>query len=442
MKIVVIRASMFGRAGGDAIRPLLFSIIAELAPSSDSLAFWDECARELPMQCDAQVIAISTDTFSAKRAYLLAKRYKRPDNLIVIGGFHAAAMPEECLQYADVVLTGDAEETWPDFLRDVKAGKHQRRYDAALTPKPMAKCIMRAGDPLGHYQKLGVIQFSRGCKFGCEFCSIKAMYPGLPRHRPFSELVEQIRNAPERLLFFIDDNLFVDKAVARELFEAIRPLRKKWACQISIEIAFQTELLKLMQESGCILVLIGFESLRRENLQQMHKRANLTAGDYKAAIANLYQHNIMVYGTFVLGYDFDTPQDIAATVEFAMENRLAVANFNPLIPMPGTPLYTRLEQEGRLLYKRWWLSDRYHYGETTFQPRGMTPQALADGCKWARFTFYNRRNRWERLMKNPLHRKPFQCSVYWLLNAVSAKEIHRKQDEILGGGMLYAPDTD
>jgi radical SAM superfamily enzyme YgiQ (UPF0313 family) len=199
-----------------------------------------------------------------------------------------------------------------------------------------------------------------------------------------------------------------------------------------MDAAQNDKLLGLMKESGCLLVLMGFESLDRKNLERMNKSANLAIGDYDRAIANIYKHGLLIYATFVLGYDEDTAESFKETLSFAMKHNFTVANFNPLIPMPGTPLYKRLEQEGRLIYDKWWLSEVYCYGDTAYRPRQLSPEELRDGCKSIRYSFYGVRSILKRLFAGGFHLKPYNFFLFMALNIISNREIHRKQGRLLG----------
>jgi radical SAM superfamily enzyme YgiQ (UPF0313 family) len=201
-------------------------------------------------------------------------------------------------------------------------------------------------------------------------------------------------------------------------------------CQISIDAAQDKELLLRMAQSGCIMVIVGFESLNRENLKLMGKSANLKS-DYNSAINNINRAGIMIYATFVIGYDADTKKTAAEIFKFATKNSFAVANFNPLIPTPGTRLYERLKSEGRLLFKAWWNDPQYKYGDTAFIPKGMKPEELAASCKAARFKFYSPRCIFKRL-KGANSRGLFKLFIYLLVNFVSRSEIHHKQGRRLG----------
>jgi radical SAM superfamily enzyme YgiQ (UPF0313 family) len=439
MKITFIRLNMFADTGSDAMKPLLFEIIKQATPAPWTIEFLDERVEPLPPQISSEVIAFSVETYTAKRAYLLAKQYKRPGNVIAMGGFHASVMPEEMLRYADTVLMGDAEDTWGPFLADCLAGRPKKRY-VSQENLPLQAL---PGDPSVYrhrYHGIGVCQISRGCKFHCEFCSIKTMYQGVRRKSP-DAVYQELKQAKEKFIFFVDDNLFYDRESALALFRKIAPLRKKWACQISMDAAKDEELLAQMKKAGCFLLLMGFESLNPASLKEMGKQANLAVPSYQEIIRRVHRHHMLVYATFVLGCDGDGTDVFERTYRFAVENKVAIANFNPLIPMPGTETYRRLESEGRLLYRKWWLSDRYRYGETAFLPRNMTPEQLRDGCLAIRTRFYGLRCILGRLFSNPVHLFPSHFILFLLANLISRREIRRKQGKLLGG-MLHETDFD
>ncbi len=433
MKIAFIKVNMMYSKGKDALKPLIFPIIEALTPKEYEISFYDERIEELTDELDADIVALSVETFAARHAYELAAKYRRDGVRIVMGGFHASAMPDEILEHADTVLIGDAEDTWAEYLEDVKNGCEKTRYESD-NQCPVAYVNNNAHCYDGKkYLKLGMVQASRGCKFNCDFCSIKSLYPNGVRRKDIDDVVKEIKQSSEKLIFFIDDNLLVNEETARELFTAIMPLKKRWACQISMEIAFKDELLDLMHDSGCIMVLIGFESLDPANLEIMNKSANLLVSSYEDAIRNIYRHGIMIYGMFVLGYDHDNAESIKRTYDFAMKNHLAVANFNPLMILPGTSLYERMKSRGSLRFDKWWLDDDYRYGDAMFVPESMSADELMNGCRRARYDFNTYGNIIKRMFGAAVnHHGLFNSVVFLLINIISRSEIHRKQGEILG----------
>lgn len=439
MKIVFIRLNMFEHIGTDAMKPILFGIIRQLTPERHEILFLDERAERLPEVLDCDILAMSVETYTAKRAYILAKKYRRPGMTIVMGGFHAAVCAEEMLRYADTVLIGDAEETWPPFLQDCEQGNPRAIYGSGEAA-PLLPTVDLPGVYRHRYHGIGVCQISRGCKFHCDFCSIKTMYRCV-RRKPPDMVVSELRAMRERVIFFADDNLFYDKAQAMALLQAIAPLKKRWACQISMDAARDDELLATMRKAGCFLVLMGFESINADSLAEMHKSANM-ARDYEELINRIYRHGLMIYGTFVLGCDNDYPDVFEKTFDFAVRNHIAVTNFNPLIPMPGTGTYQRMEQEKRLRYVHWWLSDTYRYGETAFLPKHITPEELQAGCLSMRTRFYSLPCILKRLFGAPHHLYPRNIGIFLLANIISGREIQAKQGQLLGGVLGDEADAD
>jgi radical SAM superfamily enzyme YgiQ (UPF0313 family) len=246
-------------------------------------------------------------------------------------------------------------------------------------------------------------------------------------------LIAEIEALPRgKLLFFVDDNLFGRKADFHLLLDALEPLGRRWSCQISIDVARDESLLDRMARAGCRFVLIGFESLDPASLRQMGKRWNRVSGSYRSVVAALHRRGIGIYGTFVFGYDADTPDTFHRTLEFALEARLEIANFNPLTPTPGSALYSRLLREGRLLSPTWWLDPDYRYGRAIFAPRGMHADELTDGVQQTRKRFYSWRSIGTRVLGSSVPFSPFHRSITAAANVISRREIFKKQNRLLG----------
>lgn len=433
MKVTFIKVRMFDDKNYDAMKPLVFAIFDQITPKDIEIEYIDERVEDLPSVIDADVIALSVDTYAARRAYEIAQKYKTPSNRIVMGGFHPSAVPDEALQYCDTVLIGDAEDTWPTYLEDLKNGVERKKYQST-NRCGLTKIDFNSKAFHGKkYLPIGLVQFSRGCKYNCDFCSVASFYRCKVRQKNIDLIVEEIRDIKEKILLIIDDNLFLDERSALTLFQAIKPLKKKWGCQISIDIAMNDTLLRAMKESGCVLVMIGFESLNANNLKIMNKVANLNIETYEKAIQNIYKHGLMIYASFVLGYDYETKESIEETLKFAIKHNFATANFNPLIPMPDTKLYSRLKSQDKLIYDKWWLEKGYKYGDTVYYPESMTPDDLQIGCMTARYQFNSYKSIFKRLVCNKKHWNPLHFFVFLALNIVTRKEIYRKQGKILGG---------
>jgi radical SAM superfamily enzyme YgiQ (UPF0313 family) len=350
-----------------------------------------------------------------------------------MGGFHPSMMPEEASLFAESVVIGDAEGVWSEILADARKGCLKAVYRSAEFPPMAGMKIDRSIFAGKRYAPLTLVQWSRGCRFNCSFCSIRAFYGSSLRRRPIRDVVEEIERLDTRNVLFVDDNIFVDVASAKELMRALIPLKLHWCCQISIDVAKDPELLKLMQLSGCMSALIGFESLEPQNLKLMKKGWNLKWCDYETSIQRLQDAGVMIYGTFVLGWDHDMPDVFDRTVEFAIRHRFISAGFNPLMPTPGTKMYDQLLSEGRLIHRKWWVDPAYRYGDAVFKPRNMTVEQFTDGCYRARSAFSSFRSIVRRGLDFRTALQSPHCFIaYCLANKVVREEVRRRDFRPLG----------
>ena len=433
MKIIFIRPNIFDCRSSDAMEPLSIAILKSLTPADVETVFYDERLAEIPFDATADLVAITVETYTARRSYQIADNFRSRGIKVVMGGYHPTFLPDECLEHADSVVCGDAEGVWLKILADTQSGNLKRIYQDDGSHNLIGIDPDRSIFKGKRYAPISLVQYSRGCKFNCDFCSIRAFYGSNLRQRPVSEVVDEIISAGRKHVFLVDDNLFVNRDKARALFEALIPLKITWSCQISIDITKHPDLVKLMARSGCITALIGFESLDISSLKQMNKQWNLRGSDYDTAIKVIQDHGIMIYGTFVFGYDTDTKDSFKKAVDFALRHKFYLANFNPLTPTPATPLFDRLKKDGRLIYDKWWLHPDFKYGHAMYHPRGMTADELTEGCFNARKSFNTYSSIARRLMTFKTNlRSPYRTGVYLMSNMISRREIYRKQGRQLG----------
>jgi radical SAM superfamily enzyme YgiQ (UPF0313 family) len=433
MKLTFIRPNLYDDRSTDAMEPLCFAILKSLTPSTFEVDFYDERLEEIPFDIETDLVAMTVETYTARRAYQIADRFRRRGIPVVMGGYHPTFLPNETLQHADAIVKGDAEGVWRQLLADFDNQRLQTVYESPeFLPLdgPMPDRSIFEGK---HYGPMGLVQFSRGCRFNCTFCSIRAFYGNSLRQRPVEDVVEDMRRSGKRHFFIVDDNLFVDTEKSRDLFEALTPLGITWSCQVSIDLARDPDLVKLMARSGCISALIGFESLDPASLREVRKHWNVKWQSYDDAIAVFRDAGIMLYGTFVFGCDNDTAASFDRAVDFAIRHKFLLANFNPLTPMPGAKLYDTMRAEGRLLHDRWWLDPAFRYGDATFEPANMSAQELTDGCFASRTRFNTWRSIGHRLLDWQTNfRSPYRAAIYCAANLVSRREIRSKQARHLG----------
>ena len=451
MHITFIRPNLGDFRASDAMEPMVFALLAARTPAAVRVDFFDERLAAVPLDHATDLVAMTVETYTARRAYQIAAHYRRRGIPVVMGGYHPTLLPDEVARYCDALVIGDAEGVWERLVADARQGRLAPVYrqgqgmapDMAQDAEPglAGPAPDRSVFAGKRYAPVALVQYGRGCRLACDFCSIHAFYGKRMVQRPVADVVAEIARPPRhRPVFFVDDNLFSDVPTLTRLLEALVPLRIRWTCQITIDITRNAPLLALMARSGCMLALVGFESLSEGNLRQIGKKWNLARGDYRDGIRKLHDHGIMIYGTFVFGYDEDDPDTFARTVDFAIESNFCIANFNPLTPTPGTALMARLRAEGRLLHERWWLDPRYRYGEATFVPRRMSPEQLSAGCWEARQSFYRYGAMARRLWGEPaLYARPTRLGVLLASNLISRREIRRKQGSPLGTNEVLEP---
>ncbi|HUG09414.1 MAG TPA: radical SAM protein [Opitutaceae bacterium] len=439
MRLTIVHPCIGRRPGQEYIRtwqmePLPAATIAGLTPKDVDVKFYDDRMEEIPFDEPTDLVAISVETYTAKRAYQIATEYRKRQVPVVMGGFHAALCPDEVARHAETVVIGEAELTWPHVVDDARHGRLQKFYRQEKRPSLAGLRPDRSIFRGKRYLPIGLVEAGRGCHFKCEFCAVQTVFESTQTRRPVDDILAELRElkGTKKLFFFVDDNITSNLAEAKEFFRALIPLGIRWVSQSSINAAHDEEFLDLLARSGCQGVLIGFESLNPANLKLMNKSFNSMRGGFTQALANLRRHRIRVYGTFIFGYDGDTPGSFGPTVDFAEEHALYIAAFNHLTPFPGTPLYARLVQENRMLYEAWWLDDRYSYNRIPFQPRGMEPEELQRGCLAARRRFYS----WPGILRRslaPVNRSNgFMWRNFYLINALHRDDVSLRDHYPLG----------
>ena len=427
-----------GRFPGDKyvrswqMQPLSMAVLAGLTPPEWDISFFDDRLEEINYEVKTDLVAISIESFTALRGYQIATEFRKRGIPVVMGGYHATFCPDEVLDYADAVCVGEAEGVWPDILADFKTGslkgKYQSREKSDLSGIKLNRLIFKNKN----YFSLALVETGRGCPFQCNFCSITAFHKQQYRRRPVTEIVSELADLDEDYVFFVDDNMLGDINDAVELFTELKKMNVKWVGQVSIHALSDKSLVQLMAASGCIGVLIGFESLNEKNLAEMNKGIN-RIDDYSAILAILRDYGIVIYGTFVFGYSFDDEDLFNRTVEFALKEKLFLAAFNHIVPFPGTPLYNELEQLGTLTYFKWWLSDTYRFGSPPFQPPAMSTQKLEELCDTARRKFYSPPSIFKRSIGGRANCSTLKKLVsFFGLNFLILKEITQKRGIPLG----------
>ena len=311
-------------------------MLAGLTDDDWDITIIDENTQRIDFDILPDLVGVSLMTPLAPRGYAIADEYRRRNIPVVLGGIHPTMMPDEAAMHADAVVTGEAEATWTEVLADARTGTLKPRYHAEGFP-PLAGMQTPRRDLLNRksYFFINTVQTTRGCPFDCEFCSVTAFYGRTYRTRPVQDIVREIEQMDGSHLFFVDDNIVGKPDVAKELFQALKPLKKKWFSQASLSIVKDQSLLKLARESGCGGLFVGFESLSQETLKSYGKSVN-RAGEYRDAINRLHDHGIGIQGSFIFGADQDDTSVFSDVLRFVEKTHIEAAIFSVLTPFPGT----------------------------------------------------------------------------------------------------------
>jgi len=348
---------------------------------------------DLPGEFDA--VAISSFTAQMPEAYELADRYRAAGTKVLLGGLHVTALPDEAFEHADAVVIGEGEPSWPAMIEDLKKDRLQRVYDSRERPYNLADSPMPRFELLNqdHYNRM-TVQTARGCPFHCDFCAASIRLSPFYRVKPVSRVIAEIRHIKalqsEPFIEFADDNTFVNKRHGKALMRALAKEHVKWFTETDISVGQDDELLALMRDAGCVQVLIGFESARREGLRGIELKSDWKAkryDEYMSSIDKIQSNGISVNGCFVLGMDNDGPDCFENVLEFVRDSGLYDVQITILTAFPGTSLYERLQREGRLLDEAAW--ELCTLFDVNYQPKHMTPSYLESRFRWLVLQLYN-----------------------------------------------------
>jgi len=418
------------------MEPLTIAVLKRLTPSQHETAFFDDRIETIDYEADCDVVAITTETYTAQRAYAIADRFKARGKVVIAGGYHATLCPQDIAAHTDIVVTGNAESVWASVLADVEKGQYKPRYhgetrlDYGLPDRSIYAAKMHK------YLPIALVEVGRGCRHRCEFCSIHSYYRGHYEHRPVADIVAEIKSCKHRLFFLVDDSILSDRHFARELFTEIAKLHITWVTQVTLDVARDDDLLRLMRASGCLVILIGFESMNVANLQLMNKSWNAKMGGQDDLVERIHRAGISIYASFVFGFDSDCEQTFDEVLEFCRRHRFFVAAFNHLLVFPDTGTHARLSAEGRLSDDRWWLEDGYEYGTVVFRPTLLEPGQITGYCRRNKTRFYAFASIVRRAPAQIVRtRSALLVLAYWYINVLFHFEVDKRLGIPIGANL-------
>jgi radical SAM superfamily enzyme YgiQ (UPF0313 family) len=430
--------------------PLGLATLAGYLAEGDSVSLQDEHVERLTLDDEPDLVVIQVYITSAKRAYRLADHYRGKGAYVALGGLHVTSLPAEAALHADSIFLGPGEDTWPQFLSDLRAGRPRPLYRSSVRTLAGLPPIRRDLIKRHLYLVPNSIVVSRGCPHTCDFCYKEAFFEG---GRGFytqrvDEALAEIARLPGRHLYFLDDHLFGDVRFAAALFEGMRGMKRVWQAAGTVSSVLKPALLEKAVEAGLRSLFVGFETLNPVSLRAQGKVQNLHR-DYAQAVRRLHGLGVMVNGSFVFGMDEDDPGVFDRTVGWAIEQGIETATFHILTPYPGTALFDRMQRDGRIRHRDWDLYDTRH---VVFETRGMRAEQLEAGYWRAYRDFY----RWGSILRGastkPCLRDGLRHFAYaagwkkleplWDI-VIRARNVSRALpvlEAVLGGGSLSSRD--
>ena len=409
---------------------LSLPVIAAYSPSHWEVKLVDEAVEPIEFDEPCDLVGISIMTCYAPRAYEIATEFRKRGKSVVLGGVHPTYCPDEALRFADAIVCGEAEDLWPQVIKDFEAGQMKRIYRMEEFPD-LAHYIPPRVQLLNpdSYMTRHCTFTTRGCHFDCEFCSVSPFNGKTTRRRPVPEVIEEMNRTKEWLrseivermstgtmwnavktslkiwvgleegsiVAFVDDLHNSHRAYCRELWQAMKPLNIKWGCQSTLFLGDDEEMVKLAAESGCVSVFVGMESISENSLDETNKGFNQVR-KFEDQIKMFHNHGIMVNPGIVFGFDNDDESVFETTLNWLVRNKVELAYFNVLTPLPGTALHDRYEREGRIFDRDWAKYDGKH---VVFHPKRMTSKQLQEGFFWVNHHFYSLSSIWKRLSHTP-----------------------------------------
>ncbi len=418
-------------------KPLSLMVLAGLTPPKWEITVFDENLKipdyqTMPLP---DLVGITAFTSQVNRAYEIAAHFQNLGVPVVMGGIHATMCLDEALEHVDSVVTGEAENIWPQVLEDALCGSLKRQYDgghAEMSNVPLAR-----HDLLASGYAFGSIQTTRGCPLNCSFCSVTAFNGAHYRQRPIEDVVREFRLIPEKRILVVDDNLIGTShehlCRTKDLFRAMikAKLKKKWMAQATINFAYDEELLKLAAKAGCRGVFIGFESPAAEGLRELSKKFNLVKGrEFRDSVKRIQRHNILVVGSFIIGLDIDEPGIGKHIAETARQYGVDYLNLLFLTPLPGTRLWDQMKSQGRIALDMF--PQDWKYYTLTFpvaQYKNLSLDVIIKEKTLCNRDFYSMPNILRRVWGNFLHRRmPLVTLVGNLTYSRNLKQVDKKYE--------------
>ena len=375
-----------------SIPQLTLSLIAAMTPPKHEVEICEEVyGDKINFDGDYEVVGISIMTQTCLRGYEIANEFKKRNKTVIFGGIHATSLPEEAIMYGDAVVVGEAEDgLWESVLLDIENKKLRSYYKLDHLPDLQNHIFPRRDLIRCSSGKFAIapIETTRGCPYNCDFCTVSRFFGTKQRHKPINDIIADAESCGVPNLFFLDYNITGDKKFAKKLFEEMIHLKKSWFGQASINIAKDEELMKLAKKSGCLALLVGFESMSEDGIGQYRKTLK-TIEDNVIAVNRLKDFGIMTMASLIFGLDQDTEKAFDLGYEFLTKASPAFFQACVMTPYPGTPVFNQLKSEGRILTDDW---SKFDATKVLISPKNMTPEELYEGYNKIKKSIYSNKS--------------------------------------------------
>ncbi len=371
--------------------PLGLATLAAYLDESDEIDLQDQHVEQLNLNDNPDIVIIQVYITNAKRAYKIAQQYRDRGIFVALGGLHVTSLPEEAEKFADTIFLGPAEQTFPEFLKDFKTKNIKKRYISTkgrtIQNQP---AIRRDLIKRNKYLVPNSLVISRGCPHHCDFCYKDAFFQGGKSFytQRVDEILTEISKLNGKHLYFLDDHLFGNPLLSRELFEGMKGMNRVFQGAATVKSILDGDLIEKAAEAGLRSLFIGFETFSPENLRQSNKSQNLQL-DYEHAVNRLHDLGIMINGSFVFGLDNDDNDVFKRTVDWGVKNAITTATYHILTPYPGTRLFESMNNQGRIITNDWDIYDTRH---VVYKTKNISASELEAGYNWAYKEFYKWNN--------------------------------------------------
>ena len=374
--------------------PLGLATLAAYLSSEDEIDLQDQHVEQLNLDDEPDLVLIQVYITNAYRSYKIAQHYRQKGAYVLLGGLHVTSLPDEAMPYADTIFIGPGEETFPQFLRDFKKGEAKKMYFSSKRTLESIPPIRRDLIKRNRYLVPNSIVVTRGCPHHCDFCYKDAFFKGGKSFytQKVDDALAEIDRLPGKHLYFLDDHLLGNSKFASALFEGMKGMNRVFQGAATIDSILRGDLIEQAAEAGLRSLFVGFETFSPENLKRSNKKQNLKR-DYQKAVQRLHNLGIMINGSFVFGMDDDDQDVFKRTVDWGVENGITTSTYHILTPYPGTRLFQRMEEEGRIMTRNW---DLYDTRQVVYKTMKIKPEELKEGYDWAYKAFY----KWSNIFKS------------------------------------------